>query len=71
MTPDKLEPFNMTLEEVAEILMRTPGALYKRLQRGQQDDLPIYNVGTTGNGKRYAARSKEIYQWLERRRPGI
>jgi DNA-binding NtrC family response regulator len=71
MTPNKPEPFNMTLWEVAELLMKTPGGLYKEIQRGTIGDLPIYNVGTTGTGKRYVARAREIYEWLERRRPRI
>lgn len=70
MTPDELEPFNMTLSEVAELLMKTPGALYKQKQRGKIGDLPIYNVGTTGTGKRYVARAREIYAWLETHRGG-
>jgi hypothetical protein len=70
MTPDKLEPFNLTLSEVAELLMKTPGALYKQIQRGRIGDLPIRNVGTTGTGKRYVARAREIYDWLESRRGG-
>jgi|ACXJ01.1.fsa_nt_gi hypothetical protein len=71
MTPDdELKPFDMDLAEVAELLMKTPGSLYKRLQRGTVGDLPIYNVGTSGTGKRYAARSREIYNWLETRRGG-
>jgi IS30 family transposase len=72
MTPDdELKPFDMDLAEVAELLMKTPGALYKEIQRGTIADLPIYNVGTSGKGKRYAARGREIRKWLERRRPGI
>ena len=73
MSPDELKPFDMDLAEVAEILMITPGCLYKRLQRGTIGDLPIYNIGTTttGTGKRYAARAREIYEWIERRKPRI
>ena len=69
MNPD-FEPFDMSLSEIAELLMKTPGALYKQIQRGKVGDLPIYNVGTTGTGKRYAARAREIYNWLESRRGG-
>lgn len=70
MTPDELKPFDMSLGEVAELLMKTPGALYKQIRRKKVGDLPIYNVGTTGTGKRYAARAKEIYDWLETHRGG-
>lgn len=70
MTPDDLEPMNMTLAEVAELLMKTPGALYKQILRKKVGDLPIYNVGTTGTGKRYAARAREIYAWLDTHRGG-
>uniref|UniRef100_A0A7C3LUI0 Helix-turn-helix domain-containing protein n=1 Tax=Leptospirillum ferriphilum TaxID=178606 RepID=A0A7C3LUI0_9BACT len=68
MTPEKIKPFDMDLAEVAELLMKTPGSLYKRIQRGTIGDLPIYNIGTSGKGKRYAARGREIHEWLERRR---
>ena len=68
MSTDELKPFDMDLAEVAEVLMVTPGCLYKRLQRGTIGDLPIYNLGTTGTGKRYAARAREIYEWIERRK---
>ena len=56
MTPNDPKPFDMSLGEVAELLMKTPSALYKQIQREKVGDLPIYNVGTTGTGKRYAAR---------------
>lgn len=69
MTPDDLGPLNMTLAEVAELLMKTPDAIYKQIQRGTVGDLPIYNIGTSRTGKRYGARAKEIHQWLERRHP--
>ena len=71
MSKNELKPFDMDLTEVAEVLMVTPGCLYKRLQRGMIGDLPIYNLGTTGTGKRYAARAREIYEWIERRKPRI
>jgi hypothetical protein len=70
MTPSELKPFDMSLGEVAELLMKTPSALYKQIQRERVGDLPIYNVGTTGTGKRYAARARDIYEWLETHRGG-
>ena len=70
MTPDELKPFDMSLGEVAELLMKTSSALYKQIQQEKVGDLPIYNVGTTGTGKRYAARARGIYALLESHRGG-
>jgi hypothetical protein len=70
MTPSELKPFDLCLGEVAELLKKTPSALYKQIQREKVGDLPIYNVGTSRTGKRYAARAREIHAWLETHRGG-
>jgi len=73
MTPH-LEPFDLDLDEVAILLDKKTSSLYKQLSRGkdrEDPDLPpIYNVGTTGTGKRYKAREREIRAWLDGRKGG-
>ncbi len=64
------EPFDLYLDDVAKLMGKTLGALYKQIARGKGGDLPIYNVGTEGKGRRYRSRTKEIRAWLDSRRGG-
>lgn len=70
MTPIPIQPLDSSLEDVASIIGVKVSALYQRIQRGKIGDLPIFNVGTDGRGRRYAARAAEIYAWLETRKGG-
>ena len=67
MIPDDLSSFDLRLFEVADLINRTEGAIYKSLQRGTCD-LPLTNVGGHGRGARYMARKKDILAWLEKRK---
>ena len=64
-------PFDCDLEDIATILGKKVSAIHQAIYRGTlPPDLPIYNVGTSGKGKRYAARASEVYAWLESRKGG-
>ena len=67
MTPGELDPFDLRLFEVADLIQRSEGAIYKSIQRGRCD-LPLINVGSPGRGARYMARTKDILNWLEKRK---
>ncbi len=68
MTPDEeLKAFDLKLFEVADLINRTEGAIYKSIQR-RTCDLPLVNVGSPGRGARYMARKKDILAWLEKRK---
>ena len=70
-TPTPFQPFDCDLEDVATILGKKVSAIHQAIYRGTlPPDLPIYNVGTSGKGKRYAARASEVYAWLESRKGG-
>lgn len=64
---NELSSFDLKLFEVADLIYRTEGAIYKSIQRGTCD-LPLINVGSPGRGARYVARKKDILDWLEKRK---
>jgi hypothetical protein len=62
-----LSSYDLKLFEVADLIDRTEGAIYKSIQRGTCD-LPLVNVGSPGRGARYMSRKKDMADWLEKRK---